>query len=411
VAVRVRHSLTSHSVADAYAPVLILAPQPFLEDRGTPIATFELAKALIELGHEVDVLTFPMGRHVELPGLRVFRVSNPFFIRHVPIGFSVRKVLLDLSMAVAMRRMLKRRDYAAVHAVEESAFLAVIGRRAGVPVIYDMASSIPEQLARTKGIGGRVWRGLLNRCERWLLGRVDRVVCSRGLAEKVRAAAPGKPVHEWVFLPVNAANAVEATDLRERLRIADATLVAVYAGSFAPYQGLDELLRAVPEVVKSARNFHLLLVGADASSRSLVERLARDLGVAGHVTVLERQPRETIPGYLALADVLVLPRGWGSNVPLKLFDYRRAGKPIVSSIDSAHELTEANAGVVRVEHTPQALAKALIEILVDDAARQKLTIAACASVGTSADHGEYLRLVGDLYQGLGPPVDAIRRVA
>src|SRR5687767_14166924 len=76
--------------------VLVVAPEPFYEDRGTPIAVCQLLKALSQLSYEVDLLTYPIGSDVDIPGVRCLRTSNPLGIRRVPIGFSLRKVLFDV---------------------------------------------------------------------------------------------------------------------------------------------------------------------------------------------------------------------------------------------------------------------------------------------------------------------------
>ncbi|MGI9294836.1 MAG: hypothetical protein ACR2PS_12700, partial [Pseudomonadales bacterium] len=47
--------------------VLIVAPQPFYEDRGTPIAIAQVIDGLTELGYGVDMLTFPVGKDMEWP--------------------------------------------------------------------------------------------------------------------------------------------------------------------------------------------------------------------------------------------------------------------------------------------------------------------------------------------------------
>ena len=41
--------------------ILFLAPQPFFEVRGTPLAVLHMTRALAALGHQVDLLTFPQG--------------------------------------------------------------------------------------------------------------------------------------------------------------------------------------------------------------------------------------------------------------------------------------------------------------------------------------------------------------
>ena len=87
----------------------MVAPQPFYEDRGTPIADDQLLRALSQLAYEVDVLTYPVGRTVEIPGVRYLRCANPFRVRRVPIGFSLRKVLLDLTLMPELARRLRKR--------------------------------------------------------------------------------------------------------------------------------------------------------------------------------------------------------------------------------------------------------------------------------------------------------------
>ena len=79
--------------------ILMIAPEPFFEPRGTPFSEYHRIRALLELGHTVDLVTYPFGRDVSLPGLRVFRCLRPPFIRDVGIGPSFAKVPLDLAVA------------------------------------------------------------------------------------------------------------------------------------------------------------------------------------------------------------------------------------------------------------------------------------------------------------------------
>ena len=57
--------------------ILMIAPEPFFEPRGTPFSEYHRIRALLELGHTVDLVTYPFGRDVSLPGLRVFHCAKP----------------------------------------------------------------------------------------------------------------------------------------------------------------------------------------------------------------------------------------------------------------------------------------------------------------------------------------------
>ena len=39
----------------------MIAPEPFFEPRGTPFSEFHRIRALTELGHQVDLVTYPFG--------------------------------------------------------------------------------------------------------------------------------------------------------------------------------------------------------------------------------------------------------------------------------------------------------------------------------------------------------------
>jgi glycosyltransferase involved in cell wall biosynthesis len=239
----------------ARSRVLVVAPQPFYEDRGTPIAVCQLLQALSQLSYEVDVLTFPVGRTVEIPGVRYLRAANPFRFRKVPVGFSMAKVLLDLTMMPKLAQLLASGLYSCVHAVEEAAFPAVaLGHRFGVPVIYDMQSSLPEQLMKHLAFRSAMAQSGLKRAERWLLRHADSIVSSAGLAQKVRSVVPNARLREWRFasgLPQASAGQAEA--LRRDLAIAPGRPVVLYSGTFETYQGLPELLAAIPTCGRRCR--------------------------------------------------------------------------------------------------------------------------------------------------------------
>ena len=114
--------------------LLMLAPEPFFEPRGTPFSEYHRIKALVELGHHVDLVTYPIGRDVTLPNLRIFRGPRPPFVRRVPIGPSAVKVVLDTLMLFTVARRALAGGYDAVHSHEEMGLVGVwLARLAGRP--------------------------------------------------------------------------------------------------------------------------------------------------------------------------------------------------------------------------------------------------------------------------------------
>ena len=109
--------------------ILLIAPQPFFAQRGTPINVRQMVQVLCEAGHDVHLATYPMGEPVVVPGLHIHRALAVPGVRDVPIGFSWRKIALDLSLALTVWRLLASRRFDVVHAVEESVFFALPAAR------------------------------------------------------------------------------------------------------------------------------------------------------------------------------------------------------------------------------------------------------------------------------------------
>lgn len=348
------------------------------------------------------MLTFPVGRTVEIPRVRYVRASNPFGVRKVPIGFSLAKLLLDVSLVTQLARLLSQGGYSCIHAVEEAAFPAVLlGHRFRVPVIYDMQSSLPEQLAKHLAFRNGVAQAALCRAERWLLRNADSIVSSAGLAQRVREVAPTARLREWKFASMlPAAEKTETEALRRDLGIQSGRPVVLYSGTFESYQGLPELLAAIPHVREEVPDVTFVLVGADQGGGTTVERAHADLVRNGALRVVRRQPRERIPVFLSLADVLVSPRAYGDNLPLKIFDYLSAGKPIVATDIPAHRaVLDESRALLTPPWSPE-IASAIVRLLRDQELAGSLATAGRVYAEARFGWFEFVRSVENLYREL-----------
>jgi glycosyltransferase involved in cell wall biosynthesis len=359
----------------------------------------QLLRALSQLAYDVDVLTFPVGQTVDIPRVRYVRAANPFGVRRVPIGFSLSKVLLDMTLFPELARLLARGGYCCVHAVEEAAFPAVaLGHRFRVPVIYDMQSSLPEQLAKHMVFRTPPAQAFLNRAERWLLRHADSIVSSAGLAQRVRMVAPKARLREWRYAAMlPPASQDEAETLRQELGISPDRPVVLYSGTFETYQGLPELLAAIPHVQAEVPDVVFVLVGAEGAAGTAVERGHPDLVRSGTLRVVRRQSREQIPRFLALADVAVSPRAYGDNLPLKIFDYLAAGKAIVATDIPAHRAELDASRALLVQPWAPELASGIVRLLKDRELAGSLADAGRAYAEKRFGWFEFVRSVGDLY--------------
>ena len=368
-------------------PVLLVAPQPFFRVTGTPINVLMMCRALSEGGFEVHLLTLPYGADVALPGLVVHRVPRLPGIRDVAVGFSGVKLLYDLALAAALRRLLARRRFALVHAIEEAAFYAVpLARRAGLPAITDLDSDLPAQLREHRSAVAR----RLARPAAWLRRRALRqsaaaLAVARHMSEIARRESPATPVFEIGDVPIEGAarppDPARMAALRAELGLEGRRLV-VYTGNYDRRQGLVELVRAMPAVARRHGDALLLVVGGEAAGiRELGAEVDR-LGLAAVVRLIGPRPPETMAEFMGLAAVLVSPRLERYATPLKIFSYMASGRPIVATDLPTHTEVLDAATALLVPPTPEGLAAGLIAALDDPEAAARRGAAARCRVET-----------------------------
>jgi len=156
--------------------ILFLAPQPFYQVRGTPIAVNNFLKVLSERGDQVDVITYHEGWDVKYEHINVHRISRIPFVHGIRPSFSWKKVICDGFMFFKAIRLASRTRYRLVHAVEESVFIALVLKWLfRIPYIYDMDSSLAQQMVEKYPVLSPL-RFLLNSCERLAVRNAEVVV-------------------------------------------------------------------------------------------------------------------------------------------------------------------------------------------------------------------------------------------
>jgi glycosyltransferase involved in cell wall biosynthesis len=349
--------------------ILMIAPEPFFEPRGTPFSEFHRIRALTTLGHTVDLVTYPFGSDVAMPGLTIHRCARPPLLSRVRIGPSWAKVPLDLALALTATRLALSRRYDAVHSHEEGgAFGVLLAWAQRVPHVYDMHSSLPQQVAnfgyRRAGLLVRLLRGI----ERLMIrrSRVVIVICE-DLADTVRGIDASVPTVLIENAPGagNPPTAGAGSAIRRQLALEPSTPIVLYTGTFEAYQGLDLLYRAMVHVLRAHPDARLLMVGGDDAQVTAARAAAESLGLDDAVIFTGQQPAETIPAYLDAATILVSPRSNGTNTPLKIYQYLRSGRPIVATRLRTHTQVLSDDTAILADPTPEAFARAIAGILDD----------------------------------------------
>ena len=344
----------------------------------------QMCKVLTRAGYEIDLATYPIGDDKDVPGLNIHRCLGIPGIRSVPIGFSLRKIILDSFLFLTVVSLLLRRRYVAVHAIEEAVFLTLPFTFLGVRMIYDLDSLISHQLEYSGVIRGSIPLGIVRYFERLGLRRsCCAITVCESLTTVVRETSPRTKIFQIEDTPLEesrrAARPERVAELREELSL-DGRPIAVYTGNLESYQGVDLLLEAAPHLVERIANAAIILVGGAADQVAATKEWLEERNLSDSVLLVGQRPPAEMPEWMALGDCLVSPRREGENTPLKIYTYMQSCVPIVATNLPTNTQVLDETTAILCEPTPESLGAALAQALGNREGSGRLAKAAHARV-------------------------------
>ncbi|TVR63878.1 MAG: glycosyltransferase family 1 protein [Gemmatimonadales bacterium] len=309
----------------------------------------ELARGLVEAGHEVRVVTsrsLPLAPAEEVvDGVRIRRTWFPS--RSAP-GW----VLHALGSIPVTMRWARWADV--VHAQAFASILPchLAARRYRRPLVTTLHTS--HFLVRARS---RRWRpilaGLVRRSDHTLAASVEIARVGEGLAAGIQVEPLTNGVDTDRFRPVPPTIPPEPGTRR-----------IVVPRRLFPKNGVEYLIRALPLAARDEPGLQALLVG-DGPERTRLEALAAELGVAERIRFLGGRPHGEMPGLLCSGEVAVFPSLMEATSVAAL-ECMACGVPVVASrVGGLPEIVDREVGRLAEPGDAQSLATALVDLLRD----------------------------------------------
>ncbi len=146
----------------------------------------------------------------------------------------------------------------------------------------------------------------------------------------------------------------------------------LYVGRLERVKGVEILLRAMAEIIKSVPTVHLRIVG-DGPDKLNLEKLAKQLNISKTVTFCGWLKGDDVLAEYKNTRVLVIPSLWPENLPTVALEALAVGRPIIGSrVGGIPELVEDGvSGFVIEPGSIEDLAKAAGILLTDPDISQK----------------------------------------
>jgi glycosyltransferase involved in cell wall biosynthesis len=269
-------------------------------------------------------------------------------------------------------RLVKLNRYQLIHAVEESVYIAMyIKRKYKIPYIYDMDSSLAQQLVeKMKYLGVAV--PLFSLFEKMAIKESMGVLpMCKSLAHQVAAWVPDKPVQ--VLEDISLREPGESAPLPDRCKIPLAKPMVMYIGNLEAYQGIDLLMDGFAIARQRISDGNLVIIGGSADDIRAYREKAKHLDIEDSIHFLGPRPVTDLFHYLEQADILASPRIKGVNTPMKIYSYLDSGRALVATRLVTHTQVLTDDTACLVEPNPESMAKGLVKLLSDRAYRQKLS--------------------------------------
>jgi glycosyltransferase involved in cell wall biosynthesis len=187
-------------------------------------------------------------------------------------------------------------------------------------------------------------------------------------------------------------------NIREELKLNPSTPVVGYVGRISPEKDLDTWLRAAALVADSIPTARFVLVGdgRDGNTQGRLERLAVSLEIGDRV-IFAGYRQNLLPVYAAFDIFLLTSRREG--LPNSILEAMAMRLPVVTTdVAGAKELVaDGQTGFVLPQGQTEALAQALVDVMLDDHLRLRMARLGRQRVEQEFSFGHRLRRIEDLY--------------
>jgi phosphatidyl-myo-inositol alpha-mannosyltransferase len=316
----------------------------------------DLAEALIDLGHDVSVIT-PVDDETTLPDYAVDAG------RALPIRYngSVSRILLGPVSTVRVRRWLRDGHFDVLHVHEPTAPSVswVANMLADGPIVATFHTANPRSR-------------MLNTFASWFQPSFEKLRARIAVSEAARRTIVEHLGADAVLIP----NGVAVESYATAPPLADfppnGATIAFLGRIDEPRKGLDVLLEALPAIAAHVPEVRLLVAGpgdVDDVAERLPDRVRDRVHFLGLVS--EEDKRRVFHS----ADAYCAPNTGQESFGIVLLEAMAAGTPVVASdIDAFRRvLDDGRAGRLFSVGEPLELAAALIEVLTREELRTELS--------------------------------------
>jgi len=379
------------------------------------IGTFtqHLAKGLVDIGHEVDVVSLAKNKagHSVDGKIRIHRVEP--YLQDADLGLLARAMPYSryvISTSAALWRQClslhQARPFDVIDTPELLAegFFPAISKIA--PLVIRLYTPHSKFIAeKLHNVSPSFDHEMVAMVERMAMLYADAITSpSKDLARYVSAdlnfplekiTLIANPIDASVFSPIGP----KAIEVSNQLKV-------LFIGRLEGRKGIKYLIRAVPTIVKQVPEAHFYIVGDDTKTAegqtsvlAELKEFIRQSQCQSSVTFIDRVPLSELPAYYRSADVCVVPSLY-DNSPYACLEAMSCGKPVIGTTSGGTKeyLVDGESGLLVEPKNSEAIALAVIRLLAEANERKRIGDNARLRVLDKYQRAEIARQTAALYE-------------
>ena len=326
----------------------------------------DLAKAMINIGHEVDVTVLSEGVPVvDRPWLKILKMPSwaSFWL--------LKGIIYNLYSLFLVLSSYKKYELLYVRYSPNLAFASWFASFF-IPVwveINGISEAEEEHIGRRLHHAGRIYAGRFmeklsyttaSRCIAVTPGISDHLIKYFKIPlERIRVVPNGVDIESY--------RPLDKVESRKELNLENDCFYFGFIGNFIAWQGIDLLLKALPKVISKHPNVRAVLIGDGERFKEYVE-LSKELGIEDKVVFPGYIHTEIAPKWISSFDVGValkrpVQSGWS---PLKLYSYMACGVPVLATDTTGFTFVEEQGlGLITPDGDIDAISNALERFVVE----------------------------------------------
>lgn len=359
------------------APIIHIGPTPFFSNRGCHIRILNEINGLTVAGRKVVLCTYGLGSQVE--GIDVRRIwAIPGYTK-TDAGFSPFKPLADILLFFLVFKVVWQEKASVIHGhLHEGGLIGwcvktlLFWRK--ISLIMDLQGSLSGEL-RSYGTFKKLPLVLnfFYFLERIICLMPDRIICSsQASMDFLRQSCrvdPRKLELVGDVVPSSFFSSDGAAGTRMHSGFPPDKQVVIYTGSLLPGKGVDVLVEAIEQVLKTREDVVFALIGYPLEG---IREAVTQGGIKDRVILPGEVDYNDLKKWLAGADLAIDPKPSGSGEASgKVLHYMAAGLAIICFDTENNRAFLGDNGFFATAESSTALAAAIDLALTDHEARRK----------------------------------------